>query len=259
MSAIKIGFIGGGRIVSIVLAGLTRAGVAPDKVVVCDTDAGVLERLKAQFPQIEACGANPAMAAAQDIVFLALHPPVIKEALDGLKMALRKDALLVSLAPKFTIAKLSEMLGGFERIARVIPNAPSIVGQGFNPVAFGPALSPIDREALRSLLLPLGACPEAPEHHLEIHAIVAAMGPTYLWPQLYELKALAEAWGLSAGQSLEAIDAMVGGAAATMIRSGLTQDQVMDLIPVKPLADEVAGLAGAYRSKLQSLYEKIKP
>ena len=103
------------------------------------------------------------MAASQDVVFLAVHPPAMPDALSSIKDTLKPDALVVSLAPKFTIAKLSELLGGFARLARVIPNAPSVVNFGFNPVAFAPALTPADKQAIRDLLAPLGECPEVAE------------------------------------------------------------------------------------------------
>ena len=35
-------------------------------------------------------------------------------------------------------------LGGFARIARSNPNAPSVVGAGMNPVVFGPALTAVN-------------------------------------------------------------------------------------------------------------------
>jgi pyrroline-5-carboxylate reductase len=133
-----IGFIGGGRITRIFLEGWQRAGQLPGKVVVSDCNAETLAKLKAHFPSVETT-AQSAAAAAQDIVFLAVHPPVMAEVATGLKGTFQPGAIVVSLAPKFTIAKLTELLGGFARLARVIPNAPSVIGAGFNPVAFGAA------------------------------------------------------------------------------------------------------------------------
>jgi pyrroline-5-carboxylate reductase len=45
-----IGFIGGGRITRIFLAGWKRAGMLPGKVVVSDCNADALAKLKSQFP-----------------------------------------------------------------------------------------------------------------------------------------------------------------------------------------------------------------
>lgn len=63
MNRPSIGFIGGGRIARIFLAGWTRAHEVPTHVVVADTSADTLARLKAQFPEIETTS-DPATAAA---------------------------------------------------------------------------------------------------------------------------------------------------------------------------------------------------
>lgn len=119
----SIGFIGGGRAASILLSGWRRAEAMPGDVTVFDCNQEALAALQAKTPGIETTS-EMAAAASQDVVFLAVHPPVIKDVLPQVKPHLQADAILVSLAPKLTLAKLSEMLGGFDRIVRMIPNAP---------------------------------------------------------------------------------------------------------------------------------------
>jgi pyrroline-5-carboxylate reductase len=230
----------------------------PPRVALFDPNRDACEALKSLGTQIETV-AEPTGAAGQDVVFLAVHPPVLKEAVTTIKSSLKDSAILVSLAPKFTIAKLSEILGGFNRIVRMIPNAPSIMGQGYNPVVFGPGLASDEKVRVAELLASLGDCPEVEERHLEAYAILSAMGPTYFWPQLLELVALGESFGLSRGASLDAMDKMLWGAVATMKKSGLSPEQVQDLVPVKPMAEEVSTLTSAYRAKLTELMEKIRP
>ncbi|GMU84676.1 MAG: hypothetical protein AMXMBFR47_45450 [Planctomycetota bacterium] len=259
MTAPSIGFIGGGRVATILLGGWARAGQLPAQVVVSDADADVLKRLHARYPEIACASAGDPAPAQQDVVFLALHPPAFGDAVPAVRGALRAGALVVSLAPKITIARASEMLGGFRRIARVIPNAPSIVNAGFNPVSFAADLRPVEREPLLALLRPLGECPVVDEPQLETYAILSGMGPTYLWPQLVALEALGVQFGLSPAQARDALRAMVIGSAQTLCRSGLDAAAVQDLIPVKPLADAMPGLLEAYRTKLTGLMEKIRP
>ncbi|MCX7006697.1 MAG: hypothetical protein NTY53_05515, partial [Kiritimatiellaeota bacterium] len=136
-------------------------------------------------------------AATQNIVFLAVHPPMMAATVAAIKGALTHNALVISLAPKFTTTVLGGLLGGFNRIARVIPNAPSVIGQGFNPVTFGPALTAADQTVIKTLLTPLGECPEVAEGKLEAYAVLTAMGPTYLWFQLQALREVATGFGLS--------------------------------------------------------------
>jgi len=254
----SIGFIGGGRVTRVLLEGWQRAGKFPAKILVSDCNADALTGLKARFPGVETT-ASSATAAAQDIVFLAVHPPVMAEVCGGIKGALKPDAIVVSLAPKFTVARLTELLGGFARIARVIPNAPSLIGQGYNPVCFAPALTESDRSDLKSLLEPLGECPEVVEEKLEAYAVLTAMGPTYLWFQLQALREVAAGLGLSDAEITPALKRMVCGGTRTLLESDLTPVEVMDLIPVKPLAEMEAQVSEMYRTRLPALYQKIKP
>jgi pyrroline-5-carboxylate reductase len=259
MNTNSIGFIGGGRVVAILLGGWQRAGILPGEVIVADSDPAVLQRLKGTHSSIRCASADNAQAAQQHVVFIALHPPAIAEALPTIRAALKPAAIVVSLAPKFTISRLSELLGGFRRIMRVIPNAPSIVNAGFNPVAFDASLGTVEREDVLSLLRPLGNCPEVEESKLEAYAILSGMGPTYLWPQFFELQALGVRFGLSELEAREAVHDMAVGTVEAMNRSGLNAEHVQDLIPVKPLAEAMPPLLEAYRTKLPALMEKIRP
>jgi pyrroline-5-carboxylate reductase len=259
MTAKTIGFIGGGRITRVFLGGWRKAETMPAKVVVSDIDAQALARIKESFGAVEIACDDNAAAMGQDVVLLALHPPAIPDALGKLQGCVRPASILVSLAPKLTLAKLSGLLGGFDRLVRVIPNAPSIVGAGFNPVAFSSRLTSADRVLVKDLLSPLGEVYETAEEKLEAFAVLTGMGPTYFWPLLYELVALGESFGLTPTEASAGMRQMLAGTVATMFDSGLDAKAVQDLIPVKPLADMEQMILDAYRTKLKAVFEKIKP
>jgi len=252
-----VGFVGGGRITAIFLQALGGRGLALDRVTVSDTSVDVLARLKARFPPI-ATTADNGEAAARERVFLALHPPALKAVLPEIAPRLRPDAVVVSLAPVLTLARLEALLGGFARLARILPNAPSIVRAGFNPVAFAAGLPADARAEVEALLDGLGAHPVVPEESLEAYAILAAMGPTYFWFQWRELRELASSFGLAPTDADEALRAMLDGSVRTFFDAGLTSEQVLDLVPVKPLADAEAQVVQAYRDALPRLHAKLK-
>lgn len=255
----SLGFIGGGRIVRIFLEGWRRAGKMPGRIVVHDCNPEALAKLKSQFPSVEAAN-DKALAAAQDIVFLAVHPPIMVETASSLKGILKATTIVISLAPKFTIAKLGESLGGgFSNVARVIPNAPSLCNLGYNPVAFSAGMSSADRKSVLNLLEPLGDCPEVPEEKLEGYALLSAMGPTYLWFQIQALREVATGFGLTPEDIDPALKKTVCGGTRTLLESGLSPAEVVDLIPVKPLVEMEQQVREFYRTKLPALYEKIKP
>jgi pyrroline-5-carboxylate reductase len=251
-----IGFVGGGRITAILLEALRGQGLDLGRVTVSDASPEVLARRKEQFPGLAATSDNAA-AASCERVFLALHPPALKEALPTLAGALAPDAVVVSLAPVLTFEKLSGLLGGFERLARVIPNAPSVVGAGYNPVAFGDGLPPEERGEIEALLDRLGAHPVVPEKSLEAYAVLAAMGPTYFWFQWQALRDLGGSFGLDAAETDAALQAMLEGASRTLFQSGRSYEDVVDLVPVKPLAEAEPQIRQAYQERLGGLYRKL--
>lgn len=258
MDAKTMGFVGAGRVARIILGGLHKAGCMPAKIVASDISADVLKKLQSAFPEIRTALNSNREAAAQDLVFLGLHPPALQGSLVEIKDYLKPGALVVSLAPKLSIARLTEGLAGFNRIVRVIPNAASIIGEGYNPVAFSAALGLQEKEEIRKLLSSLGRCPEVAEEKLEAYAIVTAMGPTYMWFQWNELRSLAESFGMSAEEAETGIAEMVGGAVKVLIGSGISAEAVMDLIPLKPLGEDEANIKALYRTRLEPLFKKLK-
>lgn len=259
MKIASIGFLGAGRVTRIILGGFKAADIRLPKVVVSDPNPDALGRLQAAFPEITPAGPDNTQPAAQDLVVLAVHPPAIPAALAGLASILPPGATVLSLAPKVTLSNLAGLLGGHSRIARMIPNAPSLMGAGFNPIAFASGVDADDRADLKRFLSPLGECPEVEEPKLEGYALLSGMGPTYFWFQLQTLRELAAGFGLSDAEIGPALKRTFCGATRTLLESGLTPSEVMDLVPVKPLAEDEAAIRQAYLTRLPALYARIKP
>jgi pyrroline-5-carboxylate reductase len=255
----EVGFIGGGRATRIILGGFANAGKMPRRVVVSDTDGNVLDQLKAKYPGITtALNDNRLPASSRDMLFISVHPPVLKGIAGEIRSRLNPEATVVSLMATVSIAELSREFGGFQRIVRMTPNAPSIVNAGYNPVAFSGGFTEMERDELLDLLSVLGECPVVAEEKLETYAILTAMGPTYLWFQLYELEKLGRQFGLTGSEVERGISGMITGAVKTMHESGLSADEVMDLVPIKPIGDGEDEIKRLYRSKLEALHARLK-
>lgn len=233
MAFSKISFIGGGRVSWLLLKSLHNKNALPQTVVATDPDEAALQKVKAIAPEMISCSANNKDAVDADVIFLAVHPPVLKSVLPELNGQITEKSIVVSLAPVIKITHLSEALG-HNRIVRMIPNAPSLLGAGYNPVAFADTISVNDKDNLFTLFSHWGSTPMVDEKKLEAYAIISAMGPTYFWFQWQELERLGLEFRLTEKDLNEAIPAIVSGAVATMYRSGLSKPQIADLIPVHP-------------------------
>ncbi len=252
----SIGFIGGGRVTKILLQGFKNK-VKLEKVVVADTNPEVLAKLKKQFPEVE--GVDSKTAAGQNIVFISLHPPVVMDTLELIKDSVKKDTILISLAPKISIAKIASKLHGANNIARLIPNATSYINEGYNPVCFSSDFEKGEKKEILDLLKMLGETFEVAEEKLESYAIMSAMLPTYFWFQWNELAAIGQKIGLSEKESKDSINDTLIASLNLMYKSGLTAQEVIDLIPVKPIGEHEPQITEIYNSKLIGLFEKIKP
>lgn len=252
-----IGFIGGGRITRIMLQAFRNKNAAFSDIIVADPNNDSLEKLRTCYPSFRT--ADTGTAASQDIVFISLHPPVIMDTLELIKDKVRSEAAVISLAPKITLAKMAVKLPQTKKLARLLPNAASYINEGYNPVCFAQDFPLYDKSIILDLLTLLGNTFEVPESKLESYAIMSAMLPTYFWFQWQELSAIGQKIGLSESESMNSINETLLASLDLMYKSGLKPDEVIDLIPVKPIGENEAQIKEIYNSKLTGLFEKIKP
>jgi pyrroline-5-carboxylate reductase len=255
----SLGFIGAGRVTRICLQAFKNRDVLFKQINVVDPDEDVLARLEQVFPGVNVTTDDLQKIVRNDVVFIALHPPVIIEMLEKIKPLIDGETILVSLAPKFTIEKISLVLDGFQNIARMMPNAPSVINEGYNPVCFSGGLSVMDKQLLTGIFEVLGKCITVDESKLEAYAIITAMLPTYFWLQFNELFEIGKKIGLSEEECRDGISETIKASVNTLFFSGLSTKEVTDLIPVKPISDHESEIKKIYRSRLLPLFEKIKP
>jgi pyrroline-5-carboxylate reductase len=253
----SLGFIGGGRITRILLQAFRNKSVKLDNIAVFEPDSGILQKLQDLFPEIKPEG-SPEGTARQEVVILAVHPPVIMDTLNKIKGVVNAETFIVSLAPKITTGKIADVLTA-NKVMRMIPNATSFLNDGFNPVSFHRNFPMGDKNTMLELFSILGETFEVDENKLEGYAIYSAMLPTYFWFQWKKLEELAVTTGLTREEAARAIRDTIYKSAGLLYDSGLSYDEVVDLIPVKPIGDQEEEIRNIYETKLIGLFEKIKP
>lgn len=257
MKTKSLGFIGGGRITKIFLQAFKNKGIEFPSIKVCDTNFDTLNELKNEFPAIEIKDSMGELSG-QEIIFVALHPPEIGNNAQHIKDLIGDNTLLISLAPKFSINKLSELTSA-KRIIRMIPNATSYINEGYNPVCFSGNIDKNEKEQMLEILKPLGITFETDENKLEAYAICSAMLPTYFWFQWKEMEKIATKIGLTQTESIDTIKESLKASLKLMYNSNLQYEKVIDLIPVKPIGEKEEGIKEIFNSSLITLYDKIKP
>jgi pyrroline-5-carboxylate reductase len=95
------------------------------------------------------------------------------------------------------------------------------------------------------------------ENTLEAYAVLTAMGPTYFWFQFNELLHLGRSFGLEDTEIKDSLWNMISGAALAFFQSELNPEEVIDLVPVKPMADEEENIKTAYHALLGAMFQQL--
>ena len=66
-------------------------------------------------------------------------------------------------------------------------------------------------------------------------------------------------YGMDESEAKEVISEMINGTINTLFFSTLSPEEVMDLVPVKPIGEYEETIKSFYTEKLNAIYEKIKP
>ncbi len=252
-----IGFIGGGRITRILLQAFANKKINLLKATVFDINTENVDKLKSRFPDIHQGTLEE--AASKEIVIIALHPPAIPDTLNLISEYLTSETILGSLAPKISSTKFSQLVPNVKKLVRMIPNATSIINEGYNPIWFSDGFPSHDKETILQMMDFLGTTLEVEENQLEAYAIISAMAPTYFWFQWKKLTDLGVKYGMSERFAREAVLQSMYGALETYFNTAMSPEEVMDLIPVKPIGEHEKEIEAIYEQKLTELYQKIKP
>ena len=257
MKTPTLGFIGGGRVTRIILQAFKNKSVKFESIKVYEPNSETSSELQKQFPELEIAD-SPGIPAGQDLVFLAVHPPIMMESLSNIKEAVTQSTIVVSLAPKITIDKMASVISE-AKLVRMIPNATSYINKGYNPISFSVSINNDEKASLLNLLKVLGKTFEVEETELEGYAIVSAMLPTYFWFQWKKMEEIAMKTGFSEADAKKVIKDTLSRSIKLYYKSDLTPDEVIDLIPVKPIGEHEEQIERILETKLLGLFDKIKP
>lgn len=112
-----IGFIGTGAIAEAFINGLMASGKAPT-IRVSPRSAAVADRLAARHPNVTKAPSNAAVALGADIVFLAMGPTQVEEALEG--VSFRAGQIVCSFVTGLSLQDLAD-IAPEATICRVLP------------------------------------------------------------------------------------------------------------------------------------------
>lgn len=243
-----------GNIGRILITRLKVAGVSSERLLVYDTDQKRIEAAVADFGVHSVRPGDDALYGA-DFMLFATPPKVIPDLLRQLAPRLTPKQVVVSFAAALSLQKLQSLIPGIP-LARILPNAPSLIGRGMNPVAWGEAVTPKTKEGLRFILKALGQSLETPDERMNWCVGLTSAAMRSLLPVLEGMIQGGLEAGFTEAEARRLSAQAMLGTAALLVETDLSFDSLRALTPMQTL-DEAA-LANIFLDAVRSSYEKTE-
>lgn len=209
----KYSLIGGGIIAGVLIERLIKSNSAmPQNIIASDIKPERLETLKQAYG-INTTEDNSVCAKFGDIIFLAVPPNQIKIVLSEDCKEIISKQLLISLAAAIPTWVIESVLCKEVPVVRVIPNTPSLIGEGMNPYTFGKYVTEEQKLFVAKLLSVFGKSIYLTEKQMNIATALSAVGPTYFFPAMKAMKDFALNKGINENDAVEIISQTMSGTA----------------------------------------------
>ena len=175
----NICFIGGGNMAQALIGGLLSRGLPTTRITVSDPVEQIRHILEEK--NIQTTTDNVDAIKNADVVVLAVKPQVLATVLQPLK-GLLSDKLVISIIAGAEIQTISDLIGGSQRIVRVMPNTPALVQTGAHGIYASEAVNAQDRELTSQILAATGLTIWV-DNEAQIDAVtaVSGSGPAYFF------------------------------------------------------------------------------
>lgn len=225
----KIGFIGCGSMASGMIRGILSSGMAGRGDLTASARTEESRRRIVSELGI-ACASNEEISASSDFLVLAVKPQVYEEVISDIRSVIRDSAVIISIAPGKTLEWLGSRLGSGRKIVRVMPNTPSLVGEGMSGVSPNEHVSGEELDKVLNLFGCFGRAMTVPEHLLNAVTAVSGSSPAYVFMFIEAMADGGVAMGMSRAQALQFAAQAVLGSAKMVLESGMHPGQLKDMV-----------------------------
>jgi len=210
----KIGFIGAGQMAKALAIGIAKSkkdGVEFTFFDPSDAASQSFEELISPHSSVGRATDNQSLIAGCEIVFLAVKPQFLNSVLDGLSFN-TSSPLVVSIVAGIEICQL-QRITDTERIIRVMPNTPCLIGQGACAMTPGDSVSESDAAVIEEFLGFVGKVVTVKESLMDSVTGLSGSGPAYVFSFIEALIDGAVMTGMARSTARElAIQTVIGAA-----------------------------------------------
>jgi pyrroline-5-carboxylate reductase len=173
-----------------------------------------------------------------DLILIAVPPNIVLEIIIALSPNLNTNQVLISFSAAISLKSMKAVLPDGMAIGRVMPNAPSLIGQGCNPVAFGEMVTPKKKVLVEELLELLGETLTIRDEQMNWCVGLTGAAMRSLLPALEGMTLAGIEAGLSPTDARQVAAQVMLGTANLVQQSSLSFEQIKALTPMQTVDEE---------------------
>ncbi|CAH0599111.1 unnamed protein product [Chrysodeixis includens] len=189
VSAMRIGFLGGGKMAFALANGFISAGLAkPDEITASVHPADTVSAEAFKKIGATAVFENKPVVERSEVVIVSLKPDVVAPVLKEVKdLPASKNKLFISIAMGVNTTSIEKVLPAEARVIRVMPNTPALVNHGAAALSRGSRATAEDAKLTSQLFKAVGTCDEVPEYQMDAVTALSGSGPAYVYMMIESL------------------------------------------------------------------------
>lgn len=260
-----IGFIGLGNMATAMIGGILKKKlVLSNDIIGSAKTQETLERCRKELG-IRVAADNASVAAASDILFLAVKPIFFPEVIGEIKDSVKENTVVVSIAAGKTIEYIEGLFGRKIKLVRCMPNTPAMVLAGCTAVVRGEQVTDEEMAKITELLSSFGTVEEVPERMMDVVGGVSGSSPAYVFMFIEAMADGAVRAGMPRKQAYAMAAQAVLGSAKMVLETGKHPGELKDMVcspggttieAVKVLEEQ--GMRAAVMDAMDACIEKTK-
>ena len=226
----KIGFIGCGNMATSIIKGIIRKQIIDaENIIASAKTKATLDRVQKELG-VKVSTDNLEVTENSDILVLAVKPQYYPEVIAQIKDVVRKEQIVISIAPGKTLDWLQEQFGGAVRLVRTMPNTPALVGEGCTGFCCYKLVSEEEQAQAAAILGSFGRAYQVPENLLDTVVGISGSSPAYIYILIEAMADGAVADGMPRAQAYKFAAQSVLGSAKMVLETGKHPGELKDQV-----------------------------
>lgn len=248
-----IGVIGAGIMGEALISAMISAGVSPATITVSEKRAErAVELTNTYGIRIADLESN---VAKSDVLLLVVKPQDMTALLSDIKGVIRPTTLIISFVAGKRISFISNLVGSDNPIIRVMPNTPTLVGEGMAAISIGAHVAPAQSQFVRDFLSATGHVVEVDESLQDAVTAVSGSGPAYFFLFVESMVKAGVDLGLSQDIATELTIQTIVGSAKLLSTSAKSPTTLRENV-TSPNGTTAAAISSFYQANLPEIVKE---